>query len=240
VAETVPPIHIFISYAPEDREMVEDLYQKLSSAGFKPWMDDRDILPGENRMEKIRSAIERSDFFVACLSPNSIDKRGSFQRELKFALDVWEEMPQNKIYLVPVKLAPCVVPESIKIVQPVELYKSNGFSLLEKALRKENYPITDILSPERGPRYPGSKSTVTPAFLSNLHQGMVKSYNLEELRTLCMQLGVDYDDLGGDGKDGKIRELISYLNRRGQLSKLIEQCKTNRPDYQWPSIESIK
>jgi hypothetical protein len=244
VAETVPPSQIFLSYAPDDREMVEDLYQKLLSAGFKPWMDDMDILPGENRLEKIRSAIERSDFFLACLSANSTDKRGGFQRELKFALDVWEEMPPNKIYLIPIKLAQCVVPESIKIVQPLELFKPNGFALLEKSLKKENSP-TDIASSEILHATPGPKSLslsqiITPALLSNLHQGMVKTYSLEELRTLCMELGVDYENLGGDGKDGKIRELISYLNRRRQLSKLIEKCKMERPDYPWPPIESIK
>ena len=39
---------IFLSYAREDAERVENLYQKLSDAGFKPWMDKKDILGGGN------------------------------------------------------------------------------------------------------------------------------------------------------------------------------------------------
>jgi hypothetical protein len=57
---------IFLSYAREDRKRVEKLYQELSKAGFKPWMDKRDILPGEKWELAIQKAIQRSDFFLIC------------------------------------------------------------------------------------------------------------------------------------------------------------------------------
>jgi len=63
--ETGP--QIFLSYARQDEEKVKNLYQKLSDEGFKPWMDTKDIIPGENWELAIQKAIRRSDFFFVCL-----------------------------------------------------------------------------------------------------------------------------------------------------------------------------
>ena len=48
---------VFLSYARPDEEEVAKLYQELSDAGFKPWMDTKDILPGENWRLSIHRAI---------------------------------------------------------------------------------------------------------------------------------------------------------------------------------------
>lgn len=78
------------------------------------------------------------------------------------------------------------------------------------------------------------KGNFSPEFLSDLRRGIVGCFCNEELRTLCVDLGLDYEALGGEGKEGKARELISHLNRRGQLSELWEYCVQVRPQYQWP------
>ena len=53
---------------------------------------------------------------------------------------------------------------------------------------------------------------------------------LEEIRTLCLYLGVDYEDLGGEGRSAKARELVIYLQRREELSRLVGWLKRHRPD----------
>ena len=78
----------------------------------------------------------------------------------------------------------------------------------------------------------------TPRFLSHLRHGIMESYNMEEFKNLCSDLGVDHENLGGEGKDAKIRELIAYLNRRGNLSGLIEKCLAERPQYPWKLDET--
>jgi hypothetical protein len=80
----------------------------------------------------------------------------------------------------------------------------------------------------------------TPGYLSRLRQGITDAFSLEELRTLCSDLGVDYDNLGGEGKEAKARELVSFLNRRGELSLLVEYCLSKRPAYPWPEGEAEK
>lgn len=125
---------VFISYAREDAAMAERLYTYLSEAGYKPWMDTKDILPGELWVNSIQVAIQNSDFFLACLSTNSVDKRGMLQKEIKSALDTWEGMLEGDIYLIPVRLDDCAVPERLSNFQWVDLFEENGWTLLSRAL----------------------------------------------------------------------------------------------------------
>jgi hypothetical protein len=126
---------VFLSYAREDAEKVENLYQELSDAGFKPWMDKKDILPGERWKSSIQEAIRCSDFFLACLSANSVNKRGFIQKEIKDALDIWQEKLDSDIYLIPARLEDCEVPESLRDVQWVNLFEEDGWTRLVKAIQ---------------------------------------------------------------------------------------------------------
>jgi 2'-5' RNA ligase/tetratricopeptide (TPR) repeat protein len=69
--------------------------------------------------------------------------------------------------------------------------------------------------------------------LSKLAQLLTKYFDKEELRTLCFNLGVDYNDLPAEGKTNKARELVSYLERRSRIIELIEVCQQLRPDILW-------
>jgi hypothetical protein len=130
-----PVAQIFLSYAREDEEQVDSLYRKLFDAGFKPWMDKKDILPGEKWKFTIQKAIRRSDFFLVCLSANSVNKRGFPQKEIKDALGIWQEMLDSDIYLIPVRLEGCNVPENLCDFQWVDLFEEDGWTRLVKAIQ---------------------------------------------------------------------------------------------------------
>ena len=74
------------------------------------------------------------------------------------------------------------------------------------------------------------------AVLIQLHQLLGQRFDEEELRDLCFDLGVDYDDLRGEGKASKARELVSHLDRRGRLADLASAGKQMRPDIAWDNI----
>jgi hypothetical protein len=126
---------IFLSYAREDEDKVKELYQRLSDAGFEPWMDKKDILPGEIWKSRIPQAIRESDFFLACLSGNSVNKRGWIQREIKDALDIWQEKLDSDIYLIPARLEDCEIPERLGDFQWVDLFEEDGWTRLVKAIQ---------------------------------------------------------------------------------------------------------
>ncbi|MCA9997450.1 MAG: SIR2 family protein [Anaerolineales bacterium] len=67
--------------------------------------------------------------------------------------------------------------------------------------------------------------------LRQMRETVTEKLNSEELRTLCFDLGIDFDNLGGEGKADKVRELIYYLNRRSQLPLLTNYLAETRPDW---------
>jgi hypothetical protein len=69
-----------------------------------------------------------------CLSAQSVAKRGYVQREVKRALELWDEKLENDIYLIPARLDNCEVPPSLSKFQWVDLYDEYGFSRLIKAI----------------------------------------------------------------------------------------------------------
>ncbi len=98
---------VFISYAREDIEKALNLYHDLKDAGLIPWIDDEDLLPGQNWKTIIQREIRESRYFIAVLSKASLDKRGFVQKELKMALDIRDEFPDDKVFLIPVRLDDC-------------------------------------------------------------------------------------------------------------------------------------
>jgi hypothetical protein len=74
--------------------------------------------------------------------------------------------------------------------------------------------------------------------LTDLRNILVSRFSKEELSTLCTDLGVRYDDLPGDGKVARARELINLLNRRGRIKDLVETGQRSREDIDWPDTVS--
>lgn len=66
-----------------------------------------------------------------------------------------------------------------------------------------------------------------------LLQNLTAFFSLDELQTLCFDLGIDFDDLPGTGKVNKARELIAFLERRGNLAKLVAEARRQRPVVNW-------
>ncbi len=69
-----------------------------------------------------------------------------------------------------------------------------------------------------------------PGYLTQLRELLSACFNEGELRTLCFDLGIDYDDLPGQGKANKARELAAYFARRGHIPELVEKASKYRPD----------
>ena len=118
---------VFVAYVKEDALQAERLCGALEAAGFSPWMDARKLLPGQNWPRAIETAIEASDFFVACYSGNSVRKKGGFQAEIRYALDCARQIPLDEIFILPVRLNHCPVPRSIqRELQYVDLFPDWG------------------------------------------------------------------------------------------------------------------
>jgi len=65
---------------------------------------------------------------------------------------------------------------------------------------------------------------------TQLHQFIIDHFSLDELKTLCFNLGVEFDDLGGDGRAGKARELVLTMQRSLRVDHLIAHLSQASPE----------
>jgi len=159
-------VQIFISYAREDQQRIEELYRKLLAAGYQPWLDREHILPGQKWEPVIKQALERSDFALICLSATSINKRGFLRKEIKKALEHAEEKLEDDVWLIPARLDDCDVPDGLSNIQWVDLFEDDGFDQLLRALefqlKKEGRRLLST-QPARAKSQPQTQPKPTPS-----------------------------------------------------------------------------
>ncbi|MCP4353016.1 MAG: toll/interleukin-1 receptor domain-containing protein [Desulfobacterales bacterium] len=117
---------VFISYAEENYDTAKKLYNDLEHPdAIKPWLDNFDILPGQNRETEIKKAIKTSDYFLALFSKNSVSKRGFVQKEQKIALEILDKSPSGEIFFIPVRIDECKpADENLQNIQYVDIFPS--------------------------------------------------------------------------------------------------------------------
>jgi hypothetical protein len=62
------------------------------------------------------------------------------------------------------------------------------------------------------------------------------TFNNEELKTLCSELAIPFDDLAADTQSGYVRQLVSYGRRHGRLADMVNYCRHHRPREIWPDF----
>ena len=130
------PLRIFLLYARSDEKAVRRLYNRLSKAGASVWMDRKKLLPGQDWQSEIRQAIYSSDIIIVCLS-KQFNKQGGYRHEeLRIALEKANVLPDALLFIIPVLLETCEMPESLGRWQRVDLFESNGYKKLLRALNE--------------------------------------------------------------------------------------------------------
>jgi outer membrane protein assembly factor BamB/tetratricopeptide (TPR) repeat protein len=66
-----------------------------------------------------------------------------------------------------------------------------------------------------------------------LYDVLMTYFSDNELRDLCFRLSISYENLPGEGKAAKARELVAYHERRSLVSQLVEILHELRPNAQW-------
>jgi hypothetical protein len=132
-ATPLKTLTVFLCHASEDKEPVRELAKYVRGLGHEPWLDEDRLLPGQDWDYEIRQALRRCDIVLVCLSDNSM-KRGYIQKELKRALDIAEEFPAGALFLIPVRLTSCAIPDRLERLHYVDLFRPNGPERLSAAL----------------------------------------------------------------------------------------------------------
>ena len=139
----------FLCYAKENSIGVREFRERLKTEDWiDPWFDEEDILPGQMWEESVVEAVHNSHAVIVFLSSIAVRKEGFFHKELKLALDAAAEKPDGTIFIIPIRLDVCDVPDRLRPYQYVdyfgdEAHKDHVYSSLIAALkiRAENLGI---------------------------------------------------------------------------------------------------
>ncbi|MFN0112945.1 MAG: SUMF1/EgtB/PvdO family nonheme iron enzyme [Blastocatellia bacterium] len=198
-------VKIFISYARVDAEPVAEIYQRLLDAGFDPWIDTEHLLPGVKWRSTIVNAVREADFFLLCISAQSSNRRGFIQREIKAALDLWEEKTPDDIYFIPLRLEECDLPDQVSEFQCVNWFEPNGWDRLMKSLHRQTEKLRDTRPPKPQPSSPlgqtGSKTPVVSPKVTSANDFPFVTIRLNDQgEEISQSRGVakgEIEDLGG-------------------------------------------
>jgi hypothetical protein len=184
---------VFISYATEDLHYADKLYNFLASNGFLPWMDKRNLLPGQNWDFIIQRELRKADFIVILLSENSVSKRGYVQKEFNQAIIYCEEKLDSDIYIIPVLISSCAVPPKLAKFQWIEYSSDDSFNkiynslniqrnILEKAKKQNEASLSGFEYDEK--KLIGSYGDKGPKQLYEIEYPLFKKHKVESLHEI--------------------------------------------------------
>ena len=127
---------VFLTYAHSDKKAVRKIYHRLIRNHVNIWLDEKELLPGQDWKHEIRQAILRSKIVVVCLS-KQFNKQGGFRHEeLQIALEKARSFPDGEIFIIPARLEKCDLPDPLRQWQCVDLFEADGFRKLLGVLKE--------------------------------------------------------------------------------------------------------
>ena len=125
---------VFLCHSSTDKPAVRQLDRRLRADGIATWLDERDLVAGEDWDHAIRQAVREAKVVLVCLSRASVTRAGYLQKEIRHVLDVADEQPDGRIFVIPVRLEDCDVPGRLQRWHWVDLYKRGGYRRVITAL----------------------------------------------------------------------------------------------------------
>ncbi len=148
------PLRVFLYHASQDKPAVRELYKRLSAEKWiAPWLDEENLLLGQDFDFEITQAARESDAIIICLSKVSVAKEGYVNKEIRRALDIADEKPEGTIYIIPLRLDECEPSfERLKKLHWVDYFTPNAHEKLIKSLRARakslNIEIPETVEPK--------------------------------------------------------------------------------------------
>ena len=125
----------FICHCHADRNAVHNLYSRLKKNGIDAWLDSEKLEPGQNWQHEIRRSILTSDVVIVCLSQKFNEQQGYRHEELKIALEK-AKLLDDQVFIIPVRLEACDMPECLSHLHRVDLFKAGGYRKLLDTLQR--------------------------------------------------------------------------------------------------------
>lgn len=66
-----------------------------------------------------------------------------------------------------------------------------------------------------------------------LRKSVEDLFSIDEIRILCFDLDIPFEDLTGNTKSTLVVSLMDYCMRYGLMGEFVESCKQQRPNFDW-------
>lgn len=122
---------VFLSYAPEDRDVAQPLAADLRSGGY-------DVYPDAHWPERVEAAMRQAEAFIVLLSPAAVASP-FVEQEIKLAL-VSEHLANR---VIPVVVGASSIPWILEEMEPIRVSRRSrtlGTTVLERLQRSEGVP----------------------------------------------------------------------------------------------------
>jgi hypothetical protein len=136
-------LRIFLSCASCDLTGARALRQRLVDDGFGPWVDLETFLHGPNWKMAVRQTVRYSDVVVVCISSKSVDEAGCLQSEIADVLDQVNDGPKEGLFVIPVRLDECRMPQRLRRWLWLSLRDEKGYERLVRALQYRSSTVPE-------------------------------------------------------------------------------------------------
>jgi hypothetical protein len=230
-------LRVFLCHSSDDKPAVRDLYHRLCADGLDVWLDEEKLLPGQDWKQEISKAVRAADVVIVCLSCGSVAKAGYGQKEIKFALDVADEQPEGTIFLIPLKLEKCDVPERLSRWQWVDLTAAKGYERLMRALRERAKTRGMMLVPSSTEQ--GAKRYVQKRLLDAARDPIWQMIGaIVAILGLAWAVSISHLDPSGSGSQTPSPEATPTPVSGNIRFSSIPNSKTLNPDLRWDAGSS--
>ncbi len=138
------PASVFLVYAHLDKDAVHKLFTRMTRDKINVWLDSEKLQPGQDWQYEIRRALLESNFVLICLSKNFNKQQGYRHEEVKLALEKASLLRREEIFIIPVRLEECEMPEALRHLHRVDLFEAGGYKKLMRT-------VTERLGKEHNP-----------------------------------------------------------------------------------------
>jgi hypothetical protein len=101
-----------------------------------------------------------------------------------------------------------------------------AFLVGQSRIARSPQPILDSISQDTFDQWRKNDDSLVRIYRRGIHARLVRCYNIEELRTMAFDLGLNHDNIRGATLDEYAMELLTVCERRvGALGALLEDLR---------------
>lgn len=113
-------------------------------------------------------------------------------------------------------------------------YLGRLISLLADQLESSGLALPPDVADYLRQRHNRRPVSANPELVVLIQHALNQFFDKNELGQLSFELGIDFENLPGSTKESKTRELVMFVDRRGQLEMLVDHIRQMRPNVPLP------